>query len=159
MIDQFRILCRVKGLQVQEGQNALSRKRAAIEAAFAEERAKSKVVTESRSKLAAKEKELYATIMHTTVSVRDIDETKASITLLEKQLQCEEDQAERLTQFRIQREQEFEEARVEYQKAQQKLEMFTKVRSDWETLLLLEVDEKEDAEIQDVFSTKQRVAR
>lgn len=157
MIDQFTTLCRVKSLHEQNKLKELRAKRAAVEVAQEKENQQRAVVVESQAALPGKETALYDAIMHVSVSVEDIDETKAKVLNLREDHQKQEDEAERLTQIRMRCERERDEARVQYQIAQRNLEKFTNIKSDLVTQQLIAAEAQEEAEIEDLFSKKQRM--
>ncbi|MEL6840634.1 MAG: YscO family type III secretion system apparatus protein [Pseudomonadota bacterium] len=157
MIAQFKILCEVKALHEQNKLKALREKRAAVEVAQAKEADQQRIVAESRAALPGKEAALYDAIMQQSVSVERIDETKEKVLKLQEDHQKEEDEAERLTQIRIRCEQERDLARKQYQIAQRNLEKFMTIKSDLAMQQVLAAEAQEDAEIEDLFSKKQKV--
>lgn len=157
MIAQFKVLCDVKALHEQNKLKALRAKRAAVEVAQAKEEAQQGVVAKSLAALPGKEAALYDAIMQQSVSVEDIDETKAKVLKLQEDHQAQEDEAERLTQIRIRCEQECDLARKQYEMAQRDLEKFMTIKTDLVTEQLLAAEAQEDAEIEDLFSKKQKV--
>ncbi len=157
MIDQFKTLVRVKGLHEQNKLKVLRQRRAAIDAAIAKEQAQHIIVAQSRATLPAREAAIYDAIMQLAVAVSDIDEIKAKVLKLQEDHQAHEDEADRLTQIRIRCEMQHDEARMQYQIAQRNLEKFTTITSDLVKQQLLEAEAQEDAEIEDLFSKKQKV--
>lgn len=157
MIDQFKTLVRVKGLHAQNKLKVLREKRAAIDAAVAKEQAQQDIVVQSRATLPAREAALYDAVMQIAVTVSDIDETNAKVLKLQEDHQAQEDEAERLTQIRMRFEMQRDEARLQYQIAQRNLEKFTTIKSDLVKQQRLEAEAQEDAEIEDLFSKKQKV--
>jgi len=152
MIGQIDTLCRVKELHEQNRLRALRAKRAAAEAAAKEEATQRRLVTESRHALPGKEAALYDAIMRLTVSVSDIDETKAKVLKAQEAHQKLEDEAERLTQIRLRREQERDEARAQYQIAQRDTEKFVTIQAEYAAEQARAVEAQEDAEIEDLFT-------
>ncbi len=155
MIEQIDMLCRVKNLHEQKKLRVLRTKRAAVEVAAQEEEKQDKIVTESRDALPGTEKALYDAIMRTTVSVNEIDETKAKVQKAQEEHQRLEDEAERLTQIRIRCEQERDEARTQYQIAQRDNEKFMTIQADCTLERARAVETQEEAEIEDLFSKGQ----
>ncbi|MEL7390231.1 MAG: YscO family type III secretion system apparatus protein [Pseudomonadota bacterium] len=151
MIGEIDMLCRVKDLHKHNRLRALQLKKAAVNAAAQEEAAHQRVVTESRDALPCLEAALYDEIMHVTVMVSDVDETKAKVLKAQKDHQKLEDEAERLTQIRMRCEQERDEARAKYQMAQRDTEKFMTIQEEYAAEQARAVEAQEDAESEEFF--------
>jgi len=155
MIEQFATLCRVKELHEQNSLRTLRAKRTAVEKAQLAEDDQRSIAAQSAQTLPDREAALFDAIMKVAVTVHDIDETKHKALKLREDHQALADEVERRVQIRMRCEKERDQARAEYQMAQRNLDKFNMIKSDLETQQLLAAEEREELEIEDLFSKGQ----
>ena len=157
MIGQFKILCRVKKLREESLFHALQVKRNELAKAELNVAERTCAVRKNEETLPARINAVYNEIMNQIVDVNDIDETKAKIVSLQNDHQQLIDQLERAIQTKIRLEKEVEEARQAYQIALRNKDKFDMIKSDLEAELAFFFEQKEEAEIEDLFAKGQPV--
>ncbi len=155
MIDKFKILCRVKKLREDSLFRALQLKRRELKKAVLAVEKLTIDVQNSDETLPARINDVYNTIMLQVVDVDDIDETKTKVINLQEDHQRIVDRLERAIQIKIRLEKEMEEASTTYHVAQRNREKFDRIRTDLESEAAIAFEQKEESEIEELFTKGQ----
>jgi len=156
MSSALSVLLRVKALKEKEAMREASAKReAAAKAARAAEEAATKV-RESEATLNSREDAIYERIMRKAVDLDAIEETKARVLELEKEHGKLVDTRERAVHVKARVDGELESARAAHRKCVRDCDKYVLLTEEETKQREETVLNKEETEIEDLFSTRRR---
>lgn len=152
MIRQMRTLLRVKELKHDQALRTMQVKRQQLEAArAAAERARA-AVEESAATYAAREDAIYAEILGQVIDQGDVDETHGRVVQLEKDHALLNDALERARHVEARLQGELDAATAAYFQALKIRDKFSLLTDDMQRAADAETEQKEEVEIEDLFS-------
>ncbi|MEM8798413.1 MAG: YscO family type III secretion system apparatus protein [Pseudomonadota bacterium] len=157
MIEKFKTLCHVKSLREDRMFRELQTARSKLADAEREVVRQTEIVEESKRTLPTREEKIFQKIMQKVVDVEEIDQTKADVVKLQEDHQRLVDNLERAKHVKKEREKAVEAALREYRKAQRNHEKFVNMKTDLETERDTVLEQREEGEIEELFSKGQAV--
>jgi len=157
MIQDFKILQRVKATREDTALRALRAKREQLEEAVRIRREREKAVEDSAASLTDREDAIYSEIMRKVVDTNEIDSVKEHVLEVHKGHQQLEDELELAIQNCLRLEQEVEEAQRAYQAAQRTREKFDTMLEDLVREQAVFRERAEETEIEDLFSKGRKI--
>lgn len=152
MIRQMRTLLRVKELKHDQALRAMQVKRQQVEAARAATARASAAVDESAATYAAREDAIYADILGQIIDQGDVDETHGRVVQLEKDHAALVDALERAKHVEARLQGELDAATAAYFQALKIRDKFSLITDDMQQTADAEAEQKEEVEIEDLFS-------
>lgn len=156
MIDQLKVLLRVKEVKEQQALRALNAKRRQLaEAKLAVETARAQMRA-SAATLSAREDAIYHTIMSHVVGLDEIEETKGRVQQLEAEHGKLVDAVERAIHVRDRLEKELADLIEVYRKTVKDRDKYVVLTNELAAELNAKAAERDEIEVEDLFGSRRR---
>ena len=156
MIKQMTTLLRVKQLKEEQAFRAVNAKRAQVAAAKTELEAARRLVAESAATLPMRENAIWAEIMLKVIDLGDVDTVKGRVVALEREHEKLVNAAERAAHVLARLETELSEAVEAHRQAMKNRDKYVELTDQMKTEHAALVEFKEEAEVEDLFSTRRK---
>ena len=158
MIAEMKTLLRVKELKEEQAFRAVNAKRAHVADALVRLEAARKRVNESAATLPAREDAIYREILKKVVDLDAIEDTKAKIVALEKEHAKLVDAQERARHVHLELERELEAAIAAWRNTVKGRDKYVILTDTLVAEFRAQVEHREEAEVEDIFTTRRRRA-
>jgi len=158
MIGQISVLLRVKQLKEEQAFRAMNAKRQQVAEAKAVVDAALARMEESAATLPAREDAIYAEILRQVVGLTAIEEAKAKVVALEKEHGKLVDAHERAVHIHAKLVDELQAALQAYRKTIKDRDKYVILTDQLRAELDAQLSQREEVEIEDIFSTRRRRA-
>lgn len=156
MMDQIKMLLRVKQLKEEQAFRTVNVKRQQVVVARQQVEAAERAIADSAAELPAKEAAVWAEIMRRVIALDDIDTVKLKIKTLQDAHQRLVDAGARARHVLARAENELAEAVATHKQAVKTRDKYVVLRDDVVAEFQALQDQKEEAEVEDLFSTPRR---
>jgi len=158
MIGQLSVLLRVKQLKEEQAFRAMNAKRQQVAEALAAVEAARSRMQESAATLPAREDAIYDEILQRVVGLTAIDEVKARVVALEKEHTKLVDAYERAAHIHAKLAEELQAAVQAYRKTVKDRDKYVILTDQLRAEHEAQLAQREETEIEDIFSTRRRRA-
>ena len=158
MIQQFRMLQKVKRLREDKALRALEKARNALREAIERRDALDAALKESAATMPARERAIYTEFLNTVVGMDRIDEANGAVLDLRAAHQAIDDRLDRAKDAVKRAEKRLTDARLELRKRQQDTEKIDTVTEEVRLGLEEEATQREEIEIEDLFTRPRGMA-
>lgn len=152
MMQQYRMLQKVKKLREDKALRALQAARAKLREAHDRHEALKQDVIDSAATLPARERAVYDKILGKTVAMGALDEAKDDVMHIQAEHQKIIDRRDRAADRVVRAQEKLAEAQVELKRKQQEVEKIDTVTDEKQAEVDAEAMMQEEAEIEDLFS-------
>jgi len=158
MIQQFRMLQKVKRLREDKALRALEKARNALREAEARRDALGAEAQQSAATLPARERAIFTEFLNTVVDMSRIDDANADVLDLREKHQALVDRWDRSKDAVLRAEKRLQDARLELRKRQQDTEKIDTVTEEVRVQIEDEATQREEVEIEDLFTRPRGMA-
>jgi hypothetical protein len=158
MIAQMKVLLRIKELKEEQAFRTMTAKRTQVAEALAKLEAAREQVRESAATLPAREDAIYREILRRVVDLDAIEDTKGKVVALEKEHAKLVDAQERAHHIHVGLEKELQDAIQAWRNTVKGRDKYVILTDGLSAELRAQLEHREEAEVEDIFTTRRRRA-